>query len=118
MGTRDGRCRVRMLSTGVMLLVASGCTSMLVGGAAYESGDDERSQSAVASDAAITSEIRSRFAANPVVGMFNIGVRTYAGAVTLSGVVSNLAAQEQAGQIAGDADGVKTVYNRIKVEKR
>ncbi len=109
---------MRMLSTGMLLLVASGCTSMLVGGAAYDSGADERSQSAVASDAAITSEIRSRFAANPVVGMFNIGIRTYAGAVTLSGAVSSLAAQEQAGQIARGADGVKTVHNHIKVEKR
>ncbi len=104
-----------MLTTGMMLLFVSGCTSMLVGGATYQSGDDERSQSA-ASDTAITSEIRNRFAADPIVAMFNIGVRTYAGAVTLSGAVSSHAAQEQAGQIARGADGVKTVHNHIKVE--
>ena len=88
---------------------------MLVGGATYQSDDDERSQSA-ASDTAITSEIRNSFAADPVVAMFNIGVRTYAGAVTLSGTVSSYAAQEQAGQIAEGADGVKIVQNHIKVE--
>ncbi len=98
-----------------MLLVAAGCTSMLVGGATYQSGDDERSQSA-ASDTAITSEIRNRFAADPVVAMFNIGVRTYAGAVTLSGTVPSHAAQEQAGQIARGADGVEKVHNHIRVE--
>lgn len=113
--TRSGGCRVRMLTTGMMLLFVSGCTSMLVGGATYQSDDDERSQSA-ASDTAITSEIRNSFAADPVVAMFNIGVRTYAGAVTLSGTVSSYAAQEQAGQIAKGADGVKIVHNHIKVE--
>ncbi len=109
---------MRMLTTGMMVLVVSACTSMLVGGADYGSGDDERSQSAAASDTAITSEIRNRYAADPVVGMFNIGVRTYAGAVTLSGAVSSEAAQEQAGQIARAAHGVKTVHNHIRVEEQ
>ncbi len=106
---------MRILYTGMMLLVASGCTSMLVGGAGYHSGDDKRSQAAAVSDTVITSEIRKKFAADPVVGMFNIGIRTYVGAVTLSGNVSSDAAKAQAGQIARSADGVKTVHNHIRV---
>ena len=107
---------MRILFTGLMLLIASGCTSMLLGGAGYQSGVDERSQSAAASDTAITSEIRSQFAADPVVGMFNIGIRTYGGAVTLSGAVSSHAVKAQAGKIASGANGVKTVHNHIKLQ--
>ena len=89
---------------------------MLVGGAGYHSGDDERSPAAAVSDTVITSEIRNKLAADPVVGMFNIGIRTYGGAVTLSGAVSSHAVKAQAGKIASGANGVKTVHNHIKVQ--
>jgi hyperosmotically inducible protein len=97
------------------LILLSGCTALVVGGAgtgAYQT----REAAVVTSDSAITTKIKGRYAADPVVGVFNIGVRTYNGTVTLTGAVGSFAARDQAGKIAKDTEGVSIVNNQIVVE--
>ena len=101
-------------------LTLMGCTALVVGGAAvggYQLGKDERSPSVVASDSAITSKIKAKYVADSIVSVFNIGVRTYEGRVTLSGTVGSFVARDQAMDLAKSTSGVRTVTNQIVVEE-
>ena len=112
---------MRVLSVLIAMLVLSGCTAMMVGGAAvggYQVGKDERPASVVASDSAITTKIKGKYVADTIVSVFNIGVRTWEGNVTLSGTVGSYIAREQAETIAKGTKGVKAVNNQIVVEDR
>ena len=103
-----------------MIFVLSGCTALLVGGAAtaaYQVGKDERKPEVIASDSAITTKIKSKYAVDSVVSVFGIGVRTYEGEVTLSGTVSSDVARDVAVTLARDTGGVKSVANQIVVKK-
>ncbi len=103
-----------------MIFVLSGCTALLVGGAAtaaYQVGKDERKPEVIASDSAITTRIKSKYAVDSVVSVFGIGVRTYEGEVTLSGTVSSDVARDVAVTLAKDTGGVKSVANQIVVKK-
>jgi osmotically-inducible protein OsmY len=98
-----------------------GCTAMMVGGSAgggYQTGKDERSVSVTTSDSAITTRIKSKFAADSVVSVFDVGVRTWKGTVTLSGTVGSYTARDQAESIAKATSGVRAVNNHIVVEDR
>jgi hyperosmotically inducible protein len=109
------RCTLLILS----LLMLSGCTALVVGGAAVggdQRGKDERQPSVVASDSAITSKIKAKYAADSIVSVFIISVRTYEGRVTLSGTVGSYVARDQAFDLAKSTSGVKTVTNQIVVE--
>ena len=100
------------------LVLLSGCTALVIGGAAvggYQLGKDERPASVVASDSAITTKIKGKYVADSVVSVFGIGVRTYEGTVTLTGSVSSFVARDQAGSIAKSTSGVTTVNNQIVV---
>ena len=111
--------RIAMVVLQVLLL--SGCTALMVGGAAvggYQLGKDERPAGVVASDSAITTKIKGKYVADSVVSVFNIGVRTYEGTVTLSGTVGSHAARKQAESLARDTKGVLAVNNTIVVEDR
>jgi len=112
---------MRVLVALLFILTLGGCTAMMVGGAAvggYQLGKDERPASVVASDSAITSKIKSKYAADSVVSVFNIGVKTWEGTVTLSGTVGSFIARDQAESIAKATSGVKAVNNHIVVEDR
>lgn len=101
------------------LLVLSGCTALVVGGAAnggYQRGGNERPASVVESDSAITTRIRARYAADSIVSVFNISIRTWDGIVTLSGTVGGYAARDQAVTLAKHTSGVKAVNSQIIVE--
>ncbi len=101
------------------LLMLSGCTALVVGGAAaggYQVGKDERQAGVVASDSAITSNIKAKYVADSIVSVFNISVHTYDGKVTLSGTVGSFVARDQAVDLAKSTAGVKTVTNQIVVE--
>ena len=103
-----------------MIFALSGCTALLVGGAAtaaYQVGKDERKPEVIASDSAITTRIKSKYAVDSVVSVFGIGVRTYEGEVTLSGTVSSDVARDVAVTLARDTGGVKSVANQIMVKK-
>ena len=112
---------MRILVTLLFILSLGGCTAMMVGGAAvggYQLGKDERAASVVASDSAITTKIKGKYAADSVVSVFNIGVRTWEGTVTLSGTVGSYIARDQAESIAKATSGVKAVNNHIVVEDK
>jgi hyperosmotically inducible protein len=110
---------MRYLVILLSVLLLSGCTALVVGGAAaggYQLGKDEREPSVVASDSAITSKIKAKYVADSLVSVFNIGVRTYEGKVTLSGTVGSHVARDQALDLARSTSGVRTVTNQIVVE--
>ena len=109
----------------LIVLLASamlgGCAAVVVGGAAvggYHLGKDEREPGVVASDSAITTKIKGKYATDSVVSVFNIGVRTWEGTVTLTGTVGSYIARDQAESIAKATGGVKAVNNLIVVEDR
>jgi len=101
------------------LLLLSGCTALVVGGAGVggnQLGTDEREPAVVAADSAITTKIKGKYVADSTVSVFNIGVRTYEGTVTLTGTVTSYVARDQAGRIANETGGVKIVHNQIVVD--
>lgn len=103
------------------LLLLSGCTALMVGGAGvagYQLGKDERPASVVTADAAITAKIKGKYVADSVVSAFNINVDTYESRVTLRGTVGSLAARNRAVAIATETDGVRSVDDQIKIEDR
>ncbi len=112
---------MRIALTIVMVFLLSGCTALLVGGAAvggYQLGKDEREPSVVASDSAITTKIKGKYVADSTVSAFNVGVRTYEGTVTLSGTVSSYVARDQAFRLAKETKGVTLVNLQIVVEDK
>jgi len=119
-----GYIRVRgrwVFSLLLALVLAGGCTAALVGGAAvggYHVAKDERAPGVVASDSAITTKIKSKYASDPVVSVFEIGVRTWEGTVTLTGAVGSFRARDTAGEIASKTKGVSAVNNLIEIEDR
>ena len=110
---------MRKLVLLMSLLALSGCTALAVGGAGvvgYQLGKDERPAEVVASDSAITTKIKGKYVADDLVSVFNIGVRTYKGTVTLSGTVGSIAARNRAESLARGTNGVQAVNNQIIIE--
>ena len=67
---------MRYLVLVAMIFALSGCTALVVGGAAtaaYQVGKDEREPEVIASDSAITTKIKSKYAVDSVVSVFGIG---------------------------------------------
>ena len=105
---------------GACLILMSGCVPLFIGGAAvggYYLGKDQRSPTQIATDSSITATIKSKFIGDKYVDAFDINVDTYNGEVTLHGDVTNTIAREQAGKLAGEVEGVKSVDNKIRVLK-
>ncbi len=69
----------------------------------------------VITDAAITSEVKTKFLAEPGVSGLDIHVDTNDGVVTLSGNVKSKAEAAKAMSIARDSKGVKRVVNHLKM---
>ena len=106
----------------VSLFLLAGCSAYMIEGGGTGQlravGKDNRPASVVASDSAITTKIRGKYAADSVVSVFNIYVRTYNGTVTLGGTVGSYVARDQAAALAKDTDGVIAVNNQITIEDR
>jgi len=105
----------------LLLLSLSGCTALLVGGAAvggYQLGKDDREPAVVASDSAITTKIKSKYVADSIVSAFDVSVHTYEGIVTLTGTVGSFVARDQADKLAKETGGVISVNNQVLVEDR
>ena len=66
-------------------------------------------------DAAITTKVKAKLAADGDINPFNIDVDTNEGVVTLQGRVAKDEARIKAEQIARDTDGVRRVINLVKV---
>ncbi len=70
------------------------------------------------SDAAITTKVKAKLAADPEINPFNISVETNEGVVTLQGRVAKLVAKTEAVKLARNTSGVKRVIDMIKVGDR
>ena len=66
-------------------------------------------------DAAITSEVKTKFLAEPGVSGLNINIDTNDGVVTLSGNVKSKAEADKAVAIARQNAGVKRVVNNLRI---
>ncbi len=66
-------------------------------------------------DAAVTSKVKSKLAADPQVNPFNIDVDTTEGVVRLSGMVEDTEARSEAEKLARDTAGVRGVVNEIEI---
>ena len=66
-------------------------------------------------DAAITTKVKAKLAADGDINPFNIDVDTNEGVVTLQGRVAKEEARTKAEQLARDTEGVKRVVNLVKV---
>ncbi|HEY5655879.1 MAG TPA: BON domain-containing protein [Woeseiaceae bacterium] len=109
---------MRFLAIVLMSLFLSGCTALLVGGAAvggYQVGKDDRTAAQIARDAKTTATIKSKMVADKTVSAINVNVDTYDNRVTLSGSVGSFVARDQAGRIAAGVEGVVSVDNQLKV---
>lgn len=111
---------MRILIILISILTLGGCTAMMVGGnsGGYQPPRDERDAGIVASDSAITTKIKSKYAADSVVSVFEIGVRTWKGTVTLSGTVSSYIERSHAESLAKSTGGVRAVNNHIVIQDR
>jgi hyperosmotically inducible protein len=68
-------------------------------------------------DAGITSNVKSKLAADETVKAYQVNVDTQDHVVTLSGTVDTLAAKSRAVDLARQADGVRDVIDNIRVNE-
>lgn len=109
---------MRLFAILLMSVFLSGCTALLIGGAAvggYQVGKDERTAAQIARDAGTTATIKSKMVADKTVSAINVNVDTYENRVTLTGSVGSFVAKDQAGRIAAGVEGVVSVDNQLKV---
>jgi hypothetical protein len=111
---------IHKLSLLLALLILGGCSSFMMtgGGGTYGSDASERTAAEVARDTTIVAEIKGRYVNDPVVGVFEVGVGSVNGRVTLTGTVGSYEARNQAYRIARGVTGVTAVINQIRVEDR
>jgi hypothetical protein len=112
--------------------VLSGCAVAMLGGAARSSGSASstsssspaaskpaapasRAPSQASADAAVSTAVRSRFAANSSLRPLKISVDTHDGVVTLRGQVNTVEQRTAAQLEARAARGVKAVKNELTV---
>jgi len=86
--------------------------------AAATSGVGEPGVSAVVDDASITAAVKTKFIADPAISGLSIDVDTKDNVVTLSGGVRSDAERKQAVEIAEKTNGVKSVVDHLKIEKK
>lgn len=115
----------RAACVGAMLaaaLMVGGCAVGMLRGAASSGGGSTSSGSASstaasrkATDDAISTSVRSKFAANAALKPFNLLVDTHDGVVTLRGQVAKVEQRNAAQLDARAVKGVKSVQNLITV---
>ena len=112
-------CGVLMLS-GCALAMLNGAANSGGGSASAGSGKSTTSSSSRtaaqrSADDAISTAVRSRFAANAALKTLNLIVDTHDGVVTLRGQVANVGLRNAAQTEARAVKGVKSVQNFIAV---
>ncbi len=97
----------------LLLMMLTGCTAMVLGNGS--SGGAAPSASSVA-DGAVVARVKEALQADLALRISNLSVRSYSGAVILSGTATTQADREKAARLAKATAGVKTVTNQILVE--
>lgn len=77
---------------------------------------DQQTVGSYIDDATITTQVKARFAEDPVVSAMAIKVETLKGVVQLSGFAKTSAEREKAATIAANVNGVARVVNDIMVK--
>ncbi len=86
---------------------------------AEERAKNRETVSSGASNAALTTKVKSALAADSGLGtMTSIDVDSDKGVVTLKGKVDSAAAKKKAEEIAKKVEGVKSVKNQLRVEAK
>ena len=67
-------------------------------------------------DATITTKVKANLAQDPKVSATDVHVKTYKGVVDLSGFVNSNSEIAQAGLVANQVSGVKSVHNNLIVK--
>lgn len=101
-----------------LLLLAYGCTPVVVGGAAagaYKTGTDERTVGRMLDDKTITAKVNLALVEDPVVKSYKIDVDTLEGNVILTGVVGTQLEVDQAVRLAAGVEGVRKVVNNLQI---
>lgn len=103
----------------LVIVSLSGCW-MAAAGAGAEAGyvltQEDRSTSQVLSDQRITSTVKTRLLADPLVSGFAINVDTYKGQVSLKGIVSSAKELNKALEIAAGVEGVVKTKSQLHIE--
>jgi osmotically-inducible protein OsmY len=110
--------RLLMVGGLVMVMGLSGCAGALVSDtqpASYEGTNTDRSHAQITTDAAITSNITSRYRSDGVLGAADIQVSTYRNVVTLYGHVASRRVVDRAVSIARAVNGVRRVVSKLSV---
>lgn len=98
---------MKILGVVVALILMAGC-----------SGSASRPVDESVTDAAVTSAVRARLAADSELSPFRIGVSARDAVVTLTGRVEREAQRDRAGRLAAEVEGVKAVRNLVRVGGR
>lgn len=77
---------------------------------------DQQTVGSYIDDTTITTQVKARFAEDPIVSAMSIKVETLKGVVQLSGFAKNSAERDQAETIAANVKGVSRVTNDIIVK--
>jgi osmotically-inducible protein OsmY len=114
-----------MSRVGMIALIAAsafglqGCLVAVAGGAG-EAGyiaSQDRSATTTISDQLITSKVKTKLIADDSVKARNVNVDTYAGVVTLRGIVFSSKQRARAKDIAGTTKGVKKVVSHLEISE-
>lgn len=100
--------RVHLILLGLVLAILSACAP-----SATHRGTGE-----YIDDAAITTRVKSAFAADPQVKATEVQVETYKGTVQLSGFVDSSESAARAAQLARDIPGVRQVQNSMVIKEQ
>lgn len=100
--------RVHLILLGLVLAFLSACAP-----SATHRGTGE-----YIDDAAITTRVKSAFAADPQVKATEVQVETYKGTVQLSGFVDSSESAARAAQLARDIPGVRQVQNSMVIKEQ
>ncbi|MFK8016292.1 MAG: BON domain-containing protein [Gammaproteobacteria bacterium] len=110
--------RTALAATLAAALLGTGCTALLIGGAAaggYAVGKDDRPVGQIVDDGTITASVKSKLLADKYAPGWRIDVDTNSGIVTLNGNVRSYVARSQAEKLARETNGVESVINNLAV---
>lgn len=82
-----------------------------------KAGDAADKVGDAAANAALTSVVKTKFLADTTISGLKIDVDSNNGVVTLTGNVSSAAEKQHAVKVARETEGVKSVVDRLKVQK-
>jgi len=100
----------------IQTILLSGCAGALLGNNGRPENNEVRTQRSteqITADAAITSEIKARYANDAVLSKLN--VTTYRGLVTLHGTVPLRSIMERAIRLAQSVNGVRQVKSGLRL---